>query len=156
MKPVSYLQTLLKQRTWDKEVLLWIGPEKELLHTLGPARTEIVDVLDLFDVRNLPIDEEETRQHLRDGLRARLKQIPKGPDPRTVLIVKSIGLLARYDAGLKEFYDWFISSFTMVILLLDGMLGQTEWPEDVRCEESRLIGYFSEPGMVKEVVNATG
>lgn len=156
MKPASYLQAVLRQRTWDKEVLLWIGPEKELLDMLGPAKSAVLDILDLFDVQNLPTDDEETRQHLREGLRTRLRQMPKGPDARTVLIVKSIGLLARYDVGLREFYDWFIGSFTMVILLLDGALGQIEWPEDVRCEANRLVGYFSDPGMVKEVVSATG
>jgi hypothetical protein len=156
VKSVAHLQTLLKQRTWDKEVLLWIGPEKELLQALGPARIQVLDLLDLFNPQNLPIDEEETRQQLREGLRTRLRMTPKGPDSRTVFIVKSVGLLARYNAGLKEFYDWFISDFTMVMLLLDGAVAGAEWPEEVRCQANRLISYFSEPSMVKDVISATG
>jgi len=156
VKPASHLQVVLKQRTWDKEMLLWIGSEKELLQALGPSKYVVLDLLDLFDVQNLPLDDEETREQVHERLRSYLREIPRGPDARTILIIKSIGLLARYNVGLKDFYDWFIGSFTMVILLLDGMPGQEEWPEDVRCDGNRLTGYFTEPGMVKDILSVTG
>lgn len=156
LKGVSELQALLKQRTWDKEVLLWLGPEKSLVDALGSARYEILDLLDLFDPEDLPVDDDETRDALCRHLRQRLKEIHKGPDNRTVLVVKSIGLLARYEIGLKEFYDWFIGSHTVVALLLEGIPEMTTWPEEVRCDPKLLLRYFAEPGMVKEVYAANG
>jgi hypothetical protein len=154
VKSAAQLQVLVNQRAWDKEVLLWIGPEKSLIDTLGPVRFRVFDLLDLFDVNNLPGDADETREYLRDRLQKHLKAIPKGPDDRSVLIVKSIGLLARYNVGLKAFYDWFIGSFALAILILDDVADKTEWPEGVRCDTTRLVGYFSEPGMVKDVFSA--
>jgi hypothetical protein len=156
MKSAAHLQSLVGQRAWDKELLLWVGTEKSLLQSLGSAKYKTFDLLDLFDLENLPVDDEETREQLRDTLRDRLKDIPRGPDARTILVVKSIGLLARYNVGLKAFYDWFIGSFTMVILLLDGGMEKLEWPEEIRCESNKLLGYFMEPGMVKEVFSTTG
>jgi hypothetical protein len=113
-------------------------------------------LLDLFDPSNLPPDEDATKDQLRDRLRTRLKEIHPGPDNRVILIVKSIGLLARYGAGLTMFYDWFAGSFTLVILLLEAGQETTEWPEEVRCESNRLLKYFSEPGMAKEVFTTNG
>lgn len=154
MKSAAQLQALVNQRAWDKEVLLWIGPEKSLIDTLGPVRFRVLDLLDLFDLNNLPGDADETREYLRDRLQEHLKAIPKGPDDRSVLIVRSIGLLARYNVGLKALYDWFIGSFALAILILDDVADKTEWPEDVRCDTTRLVGYFAEPGMVKDVFSA--
>lgn len=154
MKSAAQLQALVNQRAWDKEVLLWIGPEKSLIDALGSVRFRVLDLLDLFDVNNLPGDADETREYLRDRLHEHLKAIPKGPDDRSVLIVRSIGLLARYNVGLTVFYDWFIGSFALAILILDDVVDRTEWPEDVRCDTTRLVGYFAEPGMVKDVFSA--
>ena len=67
-----------------------------------------------------------------------------------VLVVTSIGLLARYAVGLREFYDWFCGDFSMVVLLLERTLEETQWPEEVSCDSDRLLGYFQEP-MVKQV-----
>jgi hypothetical protein len=156
MKSGAQLQTIVGQRTWDKELLLWLGTEHSLLQSIGSAKFKVLDLLDLFDRENLPVDDEETRDQLRDKLRDRLKEIPRGADTRTVLVVKSIGLLARYNVGLNAFYDWFIGSFTMVVLLLDGAMEKVDWPEEVRCDGNKLLGYFSEPGMVKDVFSTTG
>ena len=71
-----------------------------------------------------------------------------------MLIVKSIGLLARYRVGLKEFYDWFVGSYTILVLLLDEVLEKSNWPDEVRCDPKLLLGYFEEPGMVKEMYAA--
>jgi len=157
LKGIAEFQTLLKQRTWDKDVLLWLGSEKSLLGAIGSTNHIILDLLDLFDLDNLPVDDDETTGVLCTRLRERLKEIPKGPENRIVLIVKSIGLLARYSIGLKEFYDWFVGSYTIIVLLLEGLPEKANgWPEDVRCDAKRLFGYFAEPGMVKDVYEAHG
>ena len=156
MKSAEHLQSLVRSRTWDKELLLWVGSEKSLQQVLGAVKFIVLDLLDLFDLNKLPVDDDETRGQLRDRLRDRLKAIPRGSDDRVILVVKSIGLLARYNVGLKAFYDWFIGSFTVAILVLDGGVEKVEWPEEVRCDNNRLLGYFSEPGMVKEFFSTTG
>jgi hypothetical protein len=68
-----------------------------------------------------------------------------------VLVVKSIGLLARYQAGVREFYEWFCGDFTMVVLLLDGRLEEHLWPEEVTCNTDSLLTYFDTPEVVKQV-----
>jgi hypothetical protein len=73
-----------------------------------------------------------------------------------VLVVKSIGLLARYRIGLREFYDWFAGSHTVVALVLEGLAEQTNWPEEVRCDAKRLSDYFGEVGMVRTFMPPTG
>jgi hypothetical protein len=156
LKDTSELQALLKQRTWDKEVLLWLGSEKSLIEALGQTNYTTLDLLDLFDPDCLPADDEATRDALIAGLRQRLRATPKGPDHRTVLVVKSIGLLARYKTGLKEFYDWFVGSHTVVALLLEGLPDTSKFPTEVRCDNNRLFSYFSEPGMLKSIYAAKG
>ena len=151
MKGQADLKALVKQRTWDKEVLIWLGTEKSLIAALSSAKHVVLDLLDLFKPDKLPPEEEATKDAIHDQLRARLRAIPKGPDNRTVLVVKSIGLLARYKVGLKDFYDWFVGSHTVVALLLEGTGEKTDWPDEVKCDTKRLLDYFSEPGMVKEV-----
>jgi hypothetical protein len=156
LKTSNELRALLKNRTWDKEVLLWVGPEKVLSEVVSSSNPITLDLLDLFDLDKLPIDDEQTRNELRDRLRQRLKVIPKGPDNRTVLLVRSVGLLAPYKVGLKEFYDWFIGSYTLLILLLGEVAEHAKWPDEVRCQPKRLLDYFTEPGMVKEIYGAQG
>src|SRR6185437_8928691 len=156
LKGITDLQTLFKQRTWDKDVLLWLGSERSLLNVLGSTNRVILDLLDLFDLDSLPVDDDETHRDLSQRLRDRLRSIPKGPSNRTVLVVKSIGLLARYRIGIKEFYDWFVGSHTVVALVLEGLPEHTNWPEEVRCDAKRLSEYFGEAGMVKDVYAAKG
>ena len=156
MKGIADLKSLVKQRTWDKEVLLWLGPEKPLASALGSTKHIVLDLLDLFPPDNLPPDDDSTKEVLRDQLRQRLRSFQTGPDNRTVLVVKSIGLLARYRVGLKEFYDWFVGSHTILILLLEDAPEKADWPDEVRCDAKRLLGYFEEPGMVKEMYTAKG
>jgi hypothetical protein len=154
LKPANELQALLSQRTWDKELILWRGLEKPLFDCLSPVKHVTIDLLDLFQPGDLQMDDEETKGALHSRLRQRLKAMPRGPDNRTVLVVKSIGLLARYRVGLNDFYDWFIGSHTVVVLLLEAAEDHTEWPEEVRLDTNQLFGYFAEPGMVKEVYAA--
>jgi hypothetical protein len=150
MKPPAELKSLVEQRTWEKEVVLWVGTETALAKLLGPVHHATLDLLDLFDEDKLPMDDEETRQCMVAVLSTRLQAIPTGPGTRVVLVVTSIGLLARYAVGLREFYDWFCGDFSMVVLLLERTLEETQWPEEVSCDSDRLLGYFQEP-MVKQV-----
>ena len=108
MKTAADLAALTRQRTWDKDVVLWVGAEHALMHTLGQT-------------------------------------------PHTVL-----GLLARYHAGVREFYEWFCGDFAMVVLILDGLLDERVWPEEVACDADRLLTYFNEPGIVKQVFGEKG
>lgn len=156
MKSASDLHTLTGSCTWDKELVMWVGSEKALQQALGFAKSLTMDLLDLFDLDNLPADDASTRDQLRDRLRDKLRAIQHGPDNRVILVVKSIGLLVRYNVGLTAFYDWFIGDFTMTVLLLDGGTEKVDWPEEVRCEYNRLLSYFLEPGMVKEVYSTSG
>jgi hypothetical protein len=150
MRSPAELRSLVEQRAWEKEVVLWVGTEAALVKLLGTVHHVALDLLDLFDEDKLPMDDEETRQCMVAALSTRLQAIPTGPGMRVVLVVTSIGLLARYAVGLREFYDWFCSDFSMVILLLERTLEETQWPEEVSCDSDRLLGYFQEP-MVKQV-----
>jgi hypothetical protein len=156
MKTAADLAALTRQKTWDKDVVLWVGSGPALLHTLGQISYTVLDLLDLFDEDCLPMDHEETQAHLRRGLRQRLQSLQVSPERRTVLIVKSIGLLARYHAGVREFYEWFCGDFAMVVLLLDGLLEEHLWPEEVTCDTDSLLKYFDMPGVVKQVFGEKG
>ena len=156
MKTAADLAALTCQKTWDKDVALWVGSEHALLRTLGQTSYAVLDLLDLFDEDCLPMDHEETQAHLRHGLRRWLQSLQVGAERRTVLIVKSIGLLARYHAGVREFYEWFCSDFAMVVLLLDGLLEEHLWPEEVICDRDSLLKYFDTPGVVKQVFGEKG
>jgi hypothetical protein len=156
VKRPSELTTLVRQRTWDKDVVLWVGAEADLLDALAHVKIATLDLLDLFDEANLPTDDEEIRSHLTRELRARLRAIPTAPENRTVLIVKSVGLLARYNVGTSEFYKWFCGDFAMVVLLLEAMPEKTEWPDEIVCDGNRLLSYFSEPDVVKHVFAGKG
>jgi hypothetical protein len=156
MKTAADLAALTRQKTWDKDVVLWVGSEHALLHTLGQLSSTVLDLLDLFDEDRLPMDHEETQAHLRRGLRRQLQSLQIGSERRTVLIVKSIGLLARYHTGVREFYEWFCGDYAMVVLLLDGLLEERLWPEEVLCNTDSLLKYFDMPGVVKQVFGEQG
>jgi hypothetical protein len=144
MKTAADLVALTRQKTWDKDVVLWVGAEKTLLHILAQLAYVVLDLLDLFDEERLPMDAEETRVRLLRGLCHELQSFQVGPERRTVLVVKSIGLLARYHARVREFYEWFCGDFAMVVLILDGLVDERVWPEEVACNANRLLKYFPE------------
>ena len=146
----------MKQHTWDKDLILWLGSEQKLLEVLRPGSYEVLDLLDLFDEGSLPMDDESTRSFLVQELRKKLQSVHHGSGRRCILVVRSIALLARYGVGIREFYNWFCNDFRMAVLLLDGPLEQTEWPEEVLCHNDLLLKYFSSPGMVKEVYREGG
>jgi hypothetical protein len=156
MRSAAEFSALLRQHTWDKDVVLWVGPENSLVGTLGQTPHVVLDLLDLFDENNLPMDDDETRSQLVEALRPKLRDMPTGPTNRRVLVVKSVGLLARYNIGTREFYEWFCSDFSMVVLLIDGVVEDSSWPEEVICDADRLISYFKVPDVVKHVFSAKG
>ena len=156
MKTASELGSLLRQRTWDKDVVLWVGPENALVEMLSHVNHIVLDLLDLFDENNLPIDDEETRDQMVGTLREKLRGIPTGPDSRTVMVVKSVGLLARYNVGTREFYDWFCGDFSMVVLVIEEVVRNISWPDEVICDGDRLVGYFEPPYVVKDIFGTRG
>lgn len=156
MKRPPELTKLVRQRTWDKDVILWVGTEASLLDAIKPVKSITLDILDLLDEANLPADDAETRSFLTRELRQRLKTIPTGPEHRTVLVVKSVGLLARYNVGTSEFYKWFCGDFAMVALLLEGVPERAEWPDDMTCDPNCLLTYFREPDAVKHAFAEKG
>lgn len=150
MSQSDALAQLMRQRTWDKELNVWVGPVSELRSALGDLRIETLDLLDLFDVDNLAIDDDEVSQSLKRGLRKRLHAIARPPSQRLALLVLSVGLLARYKVGVREFYDWFCDDFSMAFLVIEGVCAEANWPEDVECEPRRLIDYFlGNPALAK-------
>ncbi|MCX5676475.1 MAG: hypothetical protein NTX87_15855 [Planctomycetota bacterium] len=156
MRTAVELTALVQQRHWDKDLVLWIGPEAGLLAALGNVSYVVLDLLDLFDENSTPPDGEEVRLHLSRAIRARLRAMSPNASSRIVLVVKSIGLLARYGVGVKDFYEWFCGDHAMVVLTLDGKLEKTSWPDEVVCDADRLLAYFKEPEMVKYVFGVKG
>ncbi len=49
MKPATELALLCQQRTWDKDLILWVGSETRLQQLLGTLPVVVLDLLDLFD-----------------------------------------------------------------------------------------------------------
>lgn len=150
MLTVEDLVKLLRQRTWDKECNLWIGPEKQLLTALEGVQTEAIDLLDMFDPDNLPIEDDDVRQQLGRSLRQKLKLMPATSHQHRVLIVRSAGLLARYEVGTREFYDWYCDDFSMVLLLIEGRSAESRWPDEVDCDPDRLISSFVDASLIKQ------
>ena len=148
------LTNLLRQRTWDRELILWSGAESKLLPFLTNVQVEVLDLLDTFDPDALPVDDDEIRQHLSQSLRRRLQAILREPSKRTALIVRSAGLLARYRVGVQDFYNWFCDDFSMVILLIEGRCNESEWPDEVECVSDKLIDYFTKSDLIKRLIEA--
>jgi hypothetical protein len=145
------LARLFQQKTWEKDVVLWIGSEGKLRELLGAAPHTALDLLDLFDPDRLPMDADETRTDLQRNLRAWLRGHAPGSSSRLILLVRSVGLLARYRVPLNDFYDWFCHDFAMVVLLLPDLAATGIGAPEVICNPARLLQYFSTPDVVKQV-----
>ena len=63
MKSATHFNALVGSRIWDKELVMWIGSEKAIHQALGSANCLSLDLLDLFDVGNLPTDDDSSREH---------------------------------------------------------------------------------------------
>ena len=156
MNRVTNLEDLLRQKTWDKEVVLWLGSESRLKDLLSSHNVHELEILDLFDPDNLPSDDDETRMRLTQALRSHLQNLNATGRNRIVLVVRSCALLACYGVGLKEFYNWFCGDFGMVIMPLKHPKDDLAFPENVHFEKDRLFNYFSEPGMCSRIVADKG
>lgn len=149
MPETEGLSQLMGQRTWDKELNLWVGPEKELRARLEGAKLETLDLLDLI-AADVPADDDDIRMYLARAIRQHVRSISRERGQRTVLIVLSASLLARYGVGVREFYEWFCDDFSMVFLVVDGRCPDMPWPEEVECHPNQVIDYFSAAsGLIK-------
>jgi hypothetical protein len=148
MPESAELAQLLIQRTWDKELNLWVGPEGPLRAQLEGVRVETVDLLDLF--AHDATGNDEVRLQLARAIRQHLKSISRTGGERVALVVRSAALLASYGVGVREFYEWFCNDFSMAFLVIEGRCSDVDWPEEVECHPNQLIDYFSEtPGLIK-------
>src|SRR5208283_991395 len=139
MQGLPELVQLAGQRTWDKELILWVGSEANLASALSGLHVDNLDLLDLFDGPPEQIDDDEIRQHISRSLKKRLQTLVRISAKRTVLVVRSAALLARYHVGVREFYDWFCDDFSMVILLVEGVCAGVDWPDEVQCDSQRIL-----------------
>lgn len=154
MQSRAELANVIRERTWNKELILWYGPESKLLPLLNGIQVEVLDLLDLFQAADMPVEDDEVRLQVLRSLRSHLRSIPVAPSKRSALIVRSSGLLARYRVGVQDFYDLYCGDFRIAVLLIDGSCPEREWPDEVECSAGRLVGYFKDSGMVKRLVEA--
>lgn len=156
MNGVAELKNLLRQKTWDKEVVLWLGSDAALKSELSACNAQELDILDLFDPNNLPANDEVARDHLITSLRKYLQGLQPSARSKIVLVVRSGGLLARYNLGLKSFYDWFCGDFGMVIITLARGADKMAWPAAVVFDDDRLYDYFTGIDMCSRVITDKG
>jgi len=155
MTTVADFTRLASQRTWDKDVVVWLGPESSLLAAL-PAGLErhSLDLLDLLDEKALPDSEEDAAVLLRRALRQRLTELAPSGGQRRVLIVKSAGLLVRYCLGLTEFFDWFCGDHGLAVVLVEATPEKLSLPVGIDCRARTLVDYFYRPDLAKHLVVA--
>jgi hypothetical protein len=174
MQTIDELAQLVQQRTWDKELVVWFGPESKLLPALTAVQVETLDLLDLFttwpglsetgtgvsEIRphvgpvSQLTEDDDIRQYLTRSLRKWLQSLDRPGGKRTALLVRSAALLARYRVGVRDFYEWFCDDFSMVILLVERPAAEEQWPEEVECNPNRMVEYFSENDMTKRQFQA--
>ncbi len=157
MKAVSDFKTLASQRTWDKDVAVWVGPESSVTAALaGGSNAAVVplDLLDLFDEGALPDSEDDVVTFLRKALREKLVSLAPPTGQRRILIVKSAGILARYNLGLREFFDWFCGDRGLVVLLIEATPEKVELPSEIECHPLAIVDYFDRPDLAKHCFSA--
>jgi len=117
MQAHDQITTLVRERTWNKELILWFGPEGKLRPVLEGIQIRDIDLLDLFTAAEMPSEDDDIRQHISRSLRQYLKSIPRVAKTRDVLIVRSSGLLARYpaDSGVTSLRREFQVSCRQII-----------------------------------------
>ena len=155
MKTVAEFTRLVSQRTWDKDVVVWIGAEASLLAAL-PAGVDrrVVDLLDVLDEKALPDSEEEAAGVLRRALRQRLLELKPSAGQRRVVIIQSAGLLVRYNLGLKEFFDWFCGDHGLAVILVEATPDKIGLPIGIECRPRVLVDYFHRPDLAKHLIVA--
>jgi len=156
MNGAMELRSLLRQKTWDKEVVLWLGSDAILKDELLAHTVQELDLLDFFDPNNLPANNDVARDHLTASLRKYLLEIQPSARKKIIMVVRSGGLLARYNIGLKSFFDWFCCDFGMVIITLARSAEKVAWPPSVVLDDDRLYNYFTGIGMCSRVMTDKG
>lgn len=171
MQTIDELAQLLQQRNWDKELVVWFGPESKLVPALTGVQVESLDLLDLFTTwpglsetgmgvsesrthASQLTDDDDIRQYLTRSLCKWLQSLDRRGGKQTALLVRSAALLARYRVGVRDFYEWFCDDFSMVILLVERPAAAEQWPEEVDCNPNRMVEYFSENDMTKRQFEA--
>jgi hypothetical protein len=155
VKTVADFTRLASQRTWDKDVVVWLGPESSLLEAL-PAGLDrqAVDLLDLLDEKALPDAEADAALLLRRSLRQRLTELAPSGGQRRIVIVKSAGLLVRCDLGLREFFDWFCGDHGLAVVLIEATPNNIGLPPGIECRPRVLVDYFHRPDLAKHLIVA--
>ncbi len=159
MKSPNDLRKLLAQKTWDKDVALWVGPLQPVRDAVAGAGHPItlseLDLLDLLSEQSLPDSEEDIGSALKTALRSDLQKRRSASPDRRVLIVKSAALLTRYSVGLKEFFDWFVGDHAVVVLALDGVpSGLKPLPAEIELRPDWLLQTLHRPDLAKNVFSA--
>ena len=160
MKSSSELRKLLAQKTWDKEVAIWVGSLASLQDLISGSGQTIdvkqIDLLDLISEHSIPDSDEELGRTLKGQLRSELQKQRSSSTDRRILLVQSTALLSRYDVGLKEFFDWFVGDHAMVILLLDGIPSSTKpLPLEIEIRPKGLIEKLNHPDLAKNAFIAS-
>jgi hypothetical protein len=159
MKTLTDLRRLIAQKTWDKDVVLWVGPLhplRDLLASVGqPVTPSEIDLLDLLPEQSIPDSDEDIGLAIKARLRSELQGLRSSGTLRRVLIVKSAALLTRYSVGLKEFFDWFVGDHAMVVLVLDGVPAAPKFlPSDIELRPDWLLRSLHRPDFAKHVFSA--
>jgi len=159
MKSLADLRKLIAQKTWDKDVVLWVGPLpplRALLASLGqPVTPSEIDLLDLLSEQSIPDSDEDIGLAIKARLRSDLQTLRSSGTSRRVLIVKSAALLTRYSVGLKEFFDWFVGDHAMVVLVLDGVPSAPKsLPAEIELRPDWLLRSLLRPDLAKHVFSA--
>ena len=151
MKTGAELRSLAEQRAWDKEIAIWIGSCEALLAVL-PSGTSGPDVqqLDLLDLlAGIEVIGDEVANRFKLALRGRLQDLRPAHGTRRVLIVASSPLLVHYNLGLREFFDWFCSDRSFVILQIEGFADRLSLPTEFEFHPRKVVEYLAQPGLAK-------
>ena len=152
MKTAVDLTRLASQRTWDKDVVVWLGSEAALTAALPKnhgLKYEVIDLLDLLSENAIPDTDEDVATGLRRALKEKLPGISKAAGGRCVLAVKSAGILVRYNLGLREFFDWFDMDRGLVVLLAETRTDNIQLPNNLEWRPRWFIDYFHRPDLAK-------
>jgi hypothetical protein len=109
MNATAELPQLVSQRTWDKELNLWVGPTQELCALLEGVKLETLDLLDLI-LDDVPADDDDIRRYLAQAIRQHVRAISRERGQRMVLIVRSAGCWPGMALGSASFTSGFATT----------------------------------------------
>jgi len=159
MNTLADFGRLLAQKTWNKDIVIWVGEVRlvqEAAQTAGqPISVVELDLLDLLDQSSLPENDSDIAVALRTALRAELRKRPSGTQDRQLLIVRSAPLLTRYSIGLRDFFDWFVGDHALVVLVLEGVLASDkQLPPEIELRPDFLLQSLYRADHAKHVFSA--